>query len=255
MLHDPQAPPQAVRQQKQRRGHDVGEHPGAERPAQNQQPKAVGGLKVSGAQQGGDLRANRIAGNLGWCACRHASGCVETQREHVGPPGQETVGASQHGVLLVQNDRRPPGQQPRAEHRGDAGIAAEADDATGADTGQNRARLGDTGRERCDRFRAAPQATAGDAGAVDHVLLPFREDRTGQAAGARVGHQHDTLAARHEFRRQCFGREEVATRAAGGDDDWLYRGASHAGSSLPRRLVSASSMPMPNATAMTDDPP
>ena len=63
------------------------------------------------------------------------------------------------------------------------------------------------------------------------------------------------MTARHQFRGQCLGRKEMASRSARRDDDRLHHWPSHAGSSRPRRRVSASSIPMPNATAIADDPP
>ena len=216
--------------------------------------RSVGG-DVVGLGKAGDRRPYRIAGHLGSRSRRNPFGVLEPQCQHVGASGQETVRPSQHRVLLVQDHRRPMPQQAGGKHRCDAGITAEPDDAGRADPRQDAARLHDARGQRTDRLRAAPQAASGDAGAADDVLFASGERRTGQAAGSGIGHQHDPMSACHEFRGQRLGREEMPARSACRDDDRLHRWPSHAGSSRPRRRVSASSMPMPRAMAITEDPP
>ena len=109
--------------------------------------------------------------------------------------------------------------------------------------------------QRQRRLAGAQRAAAGDAGAADDEPFEPGEHRALQTAGARIGHQRHAPAAREQFARQRLGGEEVAARAAGGDHDGKRRGSSHGTSPWCRRRVSASSMPMPSATASADDPP
>ena len=140
---------------------------------------------------------------------------------------EKPVGAAEHGVLLVQDHRRTLPHQTRGQHRRDAGIAAEADHRRGVDAREDPPRLQHAAAHRQHRLARAQRAAAGDAGAADDEPLEPREHRALQTAGARVGHQRHAPPARQQFARQRLGGKEVAARAAGGDDDGKYRGASH----------------------------
>ena len=151
---------------------------------------------------------------------RHPLGRGETQRQPVGIPRQEAIGAAQHRVLLVQDHRRPMPHQSRGEHRRDTGIAAEADHRGGMDARQDPPRL--RTRHRPATAPPCPRAAAprpAIAGAADHEVLEAGEHRALQSARAGVGHQRHAPAARQQLARQRFGREEMAAGAAGRDHD------------------------------------
>ena len=66
--------------------------------------------------------------------------------------GQEAIGAAEHGVLLVQDHRRPLPHQARREHRRHAWIAAEADHGRGTRAREDPPRLQHAGRQRQRRL-------------------------------------------------------------------------------------------------------
>ncbi len=73
------------------------------------------------------------------------------------------------------------------------------------------------------------------------------------APASAIGNENEPVAAGHEHARKRLRGEHMTTRAAGRKD---YDSVRSRHSSSPARLrVSASSMPMPNAIASSDDPP
>ena len=90
----------------------------------------------------------------------------------------------------------------------------------------------------------------------------------GEALGAVVGREMHLPAALDHLVRQRLGREEMPARAACREEDRALRHAYSAGSMRPRvrskaaglrfsgrRRVSASTMPIEMAIAISDEPP
>ena len=215
---------------------------------------------------GGHSWADRVAGDDGADPGWHARGGGEAQGQRRRVAGQKTVGAAKDRVLFVQNNRRAVPQQPRAQNRGDRGVAAESDDGGGPDPRQNTAGTRDTGGQREDRLARADDATARDARAGQDVLVFSVEDPAFQCARARVGHQHDPMAALDQRRGQGLGGVKMTAGAARGDRDGPGFRVSHSASSAMRMSrtprssralgrVSDSSMPMPRPTATAEEPP
>ena len=261
LLHHGQPGAQRHRQPGEGRGHHVAEHPRAERAAQHQQADMALRRGVALAGERRDGLAHRVAGDGGGGGGRHPGGGGVAQRQHVGVAAQHPVGAAEHGVLLVQHHAGAAPQRARAQHRRHRGVAAETHQHRGPQPGQDAARLHAAAGERQRRPGGPRQTAPGDAGAGDHEALPSREGGRGLATvhgggGARVGHQHDPPAAPQQLGGERLGGEEMPAGAAGGDDDrGNDHGRAHSKSPLCRRRVSASSMPMPTATASAEEPP
>ena len=202
-----------------------------------------------------DRRSHRVAGDHDGCRLGQPFRRGKTQRQPVGIARQRAVGAAQHGVLFVQQHRGTPPQQPRGQHRRDRRIAAESHHDVGIQPGENarapaRCRPPAIPRPR----RPAPRRVRRSRRRGSRIA-PAR--RTPRCSGWPSAHRSSAPRAgcAPPVPRQRLGREEMAAGAAGRDDDRADPGPSHGASPWLRRRVSASSIPMPSATASTDDPP
>ena len=255
LLSDPQPAAQTVRQSRYRWWNEVAEGAGAERAAEDQQIDFFARRLVGNAGQRGDRLPHGIAGQNDPARSRHTLGALEAQCQRRGVGDEKAVGAAKDRVLLVQKHRRTPGQQPCREHRGYGRITAETDDGRDVDAGQYRARLYDAMPKAKHRARRLPRAAPGNAGARNDKAILGGGDLPRPLRRARVGHEHDATAARHQLAGERLGGKEMTAGAAGGDRDRAHRGAPHASSPWLRRRVRASSMPISSAIARAEDPP
>ena len=116
LLRDPQPGAQRRRQQGDRGGQRVAEHARAEAAAGDQQAdRAVRRRRrVGRAGQGGDRRADRVAGHDRGGAGAAAGACRGMpSASRSAKRASSAVGAAEHGVLLVQDHRRAAAQQAR----------------------------------------------------------------------------------------------------------------------------------------------
>ena len=98
---------------------------------------------------------------------------------------------------------------------------------------------------------------AGHGAGADAIGFDLRQVGA-ETAAARVGDQRHGDVARQQLTGEGLGREHVAPGAAGGEHDLggaFGADAHHAASPPTRRRVSASSMPMPSARAISEEPP
>ena len=188
-----------------------------------------------------------------WALVGRADGRSEAQGDGRREAGEQPVGATEHGVLLVQE--QGPTEQPRGEASRNRGIAAEAGRRARLQTAADVEALQGAARQRQHALQPGGDV-AGRAAGGDHVAI----DVLGQVArAAAVGHHGHRLATLEEAAGQGKSREHVPARAAGGDEDRADRladriGHGRASSRAPRR-VSASSMPIVRAMAMSEEPP
>ena len=250
------------RQQRHRPWHEFGEQARPLAAAGNEEVDAFARRRVRRIGEGADLRPQRVAdhdrarGDRGRRLLQRREGAGDGG----GAAGEQAVGAAHDGVLLVQHGGAAGGRcgQQRRQRR----IAAEADhdrrvqSLEGLAGLQHAAPDGEARAAHAERIAGA----IGGGGEGDD-LLGRKITRIGRAAV--VGGQHDAPAARDQHFGQGLRREEVAARAAGGDDR-EPSGSAHANapagasrvSYAPGRLrVSASAIPMVSPIASMEEPP
>ncbi len=215
--------------------------------------------RVGTAGERRDLRADRVARMLVRRPRRQPPCIRHPKRELVRKPREQPVRPPKHRVLLVQDHVRPPPHQPRAEHRRHRRIAAESDDCGRRDPLQHAPRLRRPGRQRRRRLDPPAQPAPRDPRPRQHEAIAPLEHRRPLAATPRVRHQRDPVAAADQLGRKRLGREEMPASAPGRDHDRTdllapHRAISHR-SERTRLRVSASSIPIPNAIASTEEPP
>ena len=242
------------------RRHDVGHDPRALAAAEHQQPQRTAGLgrRIGSGRRGDHRPADRIAGahRLGGERRRAVEHAIEAGGDGVHPLGQQPVGASHHGVLLV--DERGNSAQRRRQHRRHGRIAAEADDGGGRDAPEQPQRLDRSDAHERAAARERDRIARAHGLARDHVDLPRRKTAA-VALGARVGGEIDGDVAARQHVRQRLRREQVSAGSAGRDEH-ERRAALVGHAALPapanapglarnsargRSRVKASSMPMP----------
>ncbi len=184
-----------------------------------------------------------------------ARGVRETGGNPLDAPRKEAVGASQHGVLLVDHGRNA--ELAGRQHCRQRGIATEADHRLGIEPAQQTVRLDDADRH-------PDQAPGGLQQPAAEPPRPYHRDvdagqRGGEGIGAPIGGEVHRRAARNKLLGERLRRKQMSAGAAGGEHEGKsgVRPAGGAHNSAPpsRRRVNASSMPMPNASASIDDPP
>ncbi len=171
---------------------------------------------------------------------------------------KEAVGASEHGILLVQDGRDP--HAARREQGGNGRIAAEADDRIGPSLLVQHPRLAPSGEKRTHAANQAERALRQPAGRKDVHGNALEE--AGETCAAVVGDQQHAMSALPQFRRERVRGDHVAPGASCGQNE------VHAVTLSPLhfttygerlrygfRLVNASSKPMPIDRASMDDPP
>ena len=200
-----------------------------------------------------DCRSPRCAHLAGTRSCRG-----ETQRQHVGaaPRGTGWPGPARRSARA--GSRRAGGAAAAAPSTGATrGIAAEPDHArrrpirarmpracTMPD-GQRHDRLARHARRRARQCRRRAARIARARRTPRCVRPPERASVISAMRWPRA----TSSAASASAGKKCPPVPPAAMTIG------LHRRPSHGSSSRPRRRVSASSMPMPSATASTDDPP
>ena len=146
-------------QERDRRRHDVGHHARALRTAGHQKVQALPDMLGIRSRGGGDDRwTNGIAGH----ADLRRVDALQTRKaasDKFDTRAQETVGASHHRILLMQDGRNP--EEPGGKQRRHGRIAAEAD------------------------HRARPDAAELDGGGREPSAEGERSARLGERAGFR----------------------------------------------------------------------
>ena len=170
---------------------------------------------------------------------------------------QETIGASHHRILLMQDGRNP--EEPGGEKRRHGRIAAEADDGARLDAAELHGG-GRQARAECERsarlgeragFRRR-RGRKGVNGAGGKIAAEFERPA--------VGRELDLRAALGQRRRQRRGGKEMSARAARREQDRTRRahpsGAAGCSRSAAGRLrVVAMRKPMPRPSASSEEPP
>ena len=227
LLHHRQPCPQLRGQRRDRHRHNIAEHASAERTTQHQQAQRSLRGHIGQGGQRRDRRTHRIAGDHGCRACRHPLRRSETQRQHIGMPRQEPVGAPQHRILLVQDHRWAMPHQSRRQHRRHAGISTEPHHRGRIVPRQDPPRLHHTACQRQHRGTATQRTAPRDPRAADDEALQPGEHGTLQSARPRIGHQRHAPPALQQFAGQCLGGEEVATGSACRDHNGKHRRTPH----------------------------
>jgi hypothetical protein len=262
LLADREAPAQVLGQAAERGRDQVVEGLGALAAAEHQQPERVARSRraVGPPAALGDGRPHWVAGHhhLGSLRRGDALDLGEPGGDRMGPRRQQAVGPAQHRVLLVQHHAQA--KAGAGQGGGHRGVAAETDHGVGRQPPQEPACLEIAQGEAGRALRLLGQAAAGDAPGGDPVGLDLGEFGA-EPGAALVGDQDRLDAPGDQLPGQGLGREQVAAGAAGRQDHTLgtgicHGGAGHDSSPVPtRRRVKASTMPIPTARAMSEEPP
>ena len=183
-------------------------------------------------------------------------------------PRQEGVGPPHHGVLFVQDGRHA--QDLPRQHRRHGGVAAESHDGGWVDPLDLPGGDPEATPEGEERGSALDQGAAGRCRRRDSDDLGGRE-AGGDGIHPGIGGQHDPHAPGAQGVCQALGGEQVATRAAGTEQDRgcrdrqritpaMVAGAVPGGFWLRvvvrgRLRVKATRKPMPSASEISEEPP
>ncbi len=141
-------------------------------------------------------------------------------RDRIDASRHEAVGATHHGILLVQEGRCA--ELRRRQHRRHGRITAEADDTKRLQLTDEAARLqSPTGQHQSgQRFRQ--QRTAGRRRG-GNSMHRTRRKRAAVLQRAPIGREFDRNATPRQRDAQCLGGKEMAPRTARSDKDRAVR--------------------------------
>ena len=260
LLADPQRAAQFRRQRGQRRRHDLGEDPRPLAAAGNQQLDRRAGLRRPILRPPATAST---AGRTGLPVCTARAVSAGAQPGGRGEPGGDPRDAAAPAADWRGRARRSA-RGSRSERRAGSPPASSGPRDSRRSRPPRRVDRRRSSRRACttpSAISATPRAAR-----IGPPPMPPGPDLTDLDPRHRrwrrrrpAGRSRDAPRAprRDEPLGQRLRREQMPAGAAGGEHETRARRSARAHTSLPprRRRVSASIMPMPNASASIDDPP